>query len=242
MQRRAIAREEIDRRQQEKLRRNDEELEEEKRQRREELDKVRASEQKRWDAESIRLRHEDVRAKAGFLKTKAEPVLHYRPWELRPEEEEVVKRQKENVEDVIHKELAESASEETQATGMDREMHSPVAKVDGDTLKTVNNGMKSEAGRDATEEATANGVTEPNGIKSEPSGYDTKFECQPDGEPEEDIVQDQGLNTEAVPPGKETHDMRQSDKEKEVPQQLHDNDHHHEELVKGHGQEDDVIY
>jgi pinin/SDK/memA/ protein conserved region len=85
-------RDEIEKRQQDKLRQKDEELADEKRRKREELDAARRKEQKVWDRQGVRnetresvedrltvwqltIKHQNMRATAHFLKTKAEPSL-----------------------------------------------------------------------------------------------------------------------------------------------------------------------
>ena len=97
-------RDEIEKRQQERLKRDDGEREDEKRRKREELERVRRDEQKAWDKEGVKMRHRNMRATAGFLRTKTEPRLYFKPWELRPEEEERIKRQVEEVNAEIREE------------------------------------------------------------------------------------------------------------------------------------------
>jgi len=104
-------RDEIEKRQQEKLRQKDEELAEEKRNAREKLDAVRREEQKAWNEQGMRIRHQSVQATAHFLKTKTEPSLYYRPWDLRPEEEAQIKQQISETEEVVSKELAGKEAE-----------------------------------------------------------------------------------------------------------------------------------
>ncbi|KPI39390.1 uncharacterized protein AB675_5248 [Cyphellophora attinorum] len=66
-------RDEIEQRQRDRLKRDDEERVEERRLKREELERVRRVEQKRWERESLGNKHAGMRARAGFLQTKAEP-------------------------------------------------------------------------------------------------------------------------------------------------------------------------
>ena len=74
---------------------------------REELGRGRHKEQLRWDEEAMRVRHRNMRASAGFLRTKTEPRLYYKPWELRDSEEDEIKRQIENVTSEIAHEVLE---------------------------------------------------------------------------------------------------------------------------------------
>ena len=57
----------------------------------------------------MNVRHEAMRAQAGFLKTRAEPEVFYLPWKLNDEEEEVVKKQRDEVEIRIDAELDDFA-------------------------------------------------------------------------------------------------------------------------------------
>lgn len=99
-------RDEIEKRQQERLRRDTEEREEERRLKKEELERSRREELKVWERESDKLRQRNRRAIAGFLRTKTEPRLYYKPWELRAEEEEVIRKQVDEVEDELRPEQA----------------------------------------------------------------------------------------------------------------------------------------
>lgn len=97
----------IEKRQLGKLQQHAEQLEGEKRRKKEELDQTRAKEQKGWDEQSMRLRHRNKLAEAHFLLTKAEPRLFYKPWELRPEQQEQIKRRIEDAEMAVKAELDE---------------------------------------------------------------------------------------------------------------------------------------
>ncbi|OJD16171.1 hypothetical protein AJ78_03660 [Emergomyces pasteurianus Ep9510] len=83
----------IEKKQQAKLRMQEEEYNELIRRKHEDLLAVRRKEQRIYDAQSMRLRHLNQLAMAHFLKTTTEPVLYYKPWQLRPEEEDKIKEQ-----------------------------------------------------------------------------------------------------------------------------------------------------
>ena len=68
-------RDEIEARQREKLRKSDAEYEEERRKRREAIERRQREKQKWWEAETVRLRHEEMRSHAAMLRTKTEPRL-----------------------------------------------------------------------------------------------------------------------------------------------------------------------
>ncbi|KAL5360117.1 pinin/SDK/memA/ protein conserved region-domain-containing protein [Aspergillus floccosus] len=97
----------IERRQQDKLKLQDEEYDELKRKRREERAVVRRCEQRVYEAEAMRTRHANLRATAHFLKTQSEPVLYFKPWQLRPADEDTIRDQIEEAEATIARETAE---------------------------------------------------------------------------------------------------------------------------------------
>ncbi|KAL4892318.1 pinin/SDK/memA/ protein conserved region-domain-containing protein [Aspergillus ambiguus] len=97
----------IERRQQDKLKLQDEEYGELTRKRREERAAVRRKAQRAYDEESMRTRHANLLAMARFLKTKSEPVLYYKPWQLRPGDEDTIRDQIDQAEATIAREAAE---------------------------------------------------------------------------------------------------------------------------------------
>ncbi|RHZ73847.1 hypothetical protein CDV55_107641 [Aspergillus turcosus] len=97
----------IERKQQDKLKLQDEEYDELKKKKREERAALRKKEQRYYEEESMRTRHSNLLAMAHFLKTKSEPVLYYKPWQLRPEDEDLIRRQIEEAEATISRERAE---------------------------------------------------------------------------------------------------------------------------------------
>lgn len=78
-----------------------------------------------------RIKHENERALAGFLKTKTLPVLYYKPWELRSEEEDLIKQQAEEVERKLRTEEDEKlystqAQEDAQINEQQQDQKPPV--------------------------------------------------------------------------------------------------------------------
>ena len=207
-------RDEIEKRQQERLRRDDEEREEERRRKKEELDQSRRAEQKIWDRESAKLRYRNMRATASFLRTKTEPRLHYKPWELRSEEEEQIKQQIEEVEAEIRKEQVHDADQLlTPANDVEPKQHVKDEPVD--------------EGRDAVMQNGADSY-EPDGkkeLESETgdSGDSDDRQTQPAAEPSEAQL------------AKTEHEQEVAPEEKPK-----EEDQGGEELVEGH--EDQVIY
>ncbi|KAL8704642.1 MAG: hypothetical protein Q9201_002228 [Fulgogasparrea decipioides] len=100
---------EIEKKQQAKLRVQAEERDEQKKQRLESLMAVRRKEQKKYDKQSMHIRHSNMLAQAHFLQTAAEPKL------LLPSEDAKIKSQIEAAEDTIQRETARFDSESAQA-------------------------------------------------------------------------------------------------------------------------------
>ncbi|PLB51226.1 hypothetical protein P170DRAFT_509248 [Aspergillus steynii IBT 23096] len=97
----------IERKQKDKLKLQDEEYDELKKKRRGERAAIRKKEQRLYDEESMRTRHSNLLAMAHFLKTRAEPVLYYKPWQLRPDDHAIIRDQIEDAEATISREVAE---------------------------------------------------------------------------------------------------------------------------------------
>ncbi|KAF9892434.1 hypothetical protein FE257_001542 [Aspergillus nanangensis] len=97
----------IERRQQDKLKLQDEEYGELKKKRREDRLAVRMKEQRIYAEESMRTRHSNLLAMAHFLKTRSEPILYYKPWQLRSDDEATIQEQIKDVEATIAREAAE---------------------------------------------------------------------------------------------------------------------------------------
>ncbi|OCK75698.1 hypothetical protein K432DRAFT_361627 [Lepidopterella palustris CBS 459.81] len=95
----------IEKKQQAKLKLQAEELDQKKRQRLDEIMASRRKEQKKFDEESMRIRHSNLLDMAHFLYTKTEPRLYYKPWELTLEEEDRINTQVEEAQAKIDQEL-----------------------------------------------------------------------------------------------------------------------------------------
>ena len=96
---------EIEKKQQAKLRALDEEHEEDKKKRLEAIKAQRKIQQKHWDEQATRIRHDNLRAAACMLTTKSEPKLYYMPYELSREQKETIQRQRDDAEQQIADEL-----------------------------------------------------------------------------------------------------------------------------------------
>ncbi|KAI9877117.1 MAG: hypothetical protein M1830_004722 [Pleopsidium flavum] len=102
----------IEKKQQAKLKLQAEEYDEKKRKRFEELMVVRRREQKKFDKQSMQIRHSNLLAMARFLHTETEPPLYYKPWELLPEANAKIKSQIEEAEAIVDREAAEFAEQQ----------------------------------------------------------------------------------------------------------------------------------
>jgi len=216
-------RDEIEARARERLKKETKEQESERRRRRSEIEARREREQRRWDREGKELRWRNMRCTAGFLRTRAEPSIYYKPWELTPDEEKAVERQKKEVEEVIRREggLAEDVSQggQTVQAGSSREN----GDQDGRQDETAKDNVLQPS--PAPRQAHANG-------QLQDEGHDEK----------QDIEQPPPTDNGAV-------DMQDAKLDGNADQSastsgpedvVRDDDHHDGELVEG--QEDDVIY
>ncbi|MCJ1385734.1 hypothetical protein MMC17_008857 [Xylographa soralifera] len=94
----------IEQKQQAKLKLQDEEYDEKKKLRLDALMEVRRREQKKYNKQSMQIRHSSLLATANFLQTKSEPKLYYKPWDLLPEDEARIKVQIMEAEATIQRE------------------------------------------------------------------------------------------------------------------------------------------
>ncbi|KIV90564.1 hypothetical protein PV10_07852 [Exophiala mesophila] len=129
---------EIESRQRERLRRESEEISLQARRKKEELDRSRRAEQRLWDAEAMEIRHRNMRAAAGFLRTNVEPQLYYRPWEMRDEDTKRVERQKTEVEDIIRSEIEKWENDKVRADGEERDGSNPTGHDQGNGTQAAN--------------------------------------------------------------------------------------------------------
>lgn len=120
---------EQDERRREETRKREAEIGERQKHRLDRLNTVRRKEQRKVDEVNMRVRHDNLIASVHFLVTETEPKLvspalpynrelmhriltllkYYKPWELRPEDEDCMKRRREDIESQIDKELDDFA-------------------------------------------------------------------------------------------------------------------------------------
>ncbi|KAH7037907.1 pinin/SDK/memA/ protein conserved region-domain-containing protein [Microdochium trichocladiopsis] len=68
------------------------------------LKKIRQVEQIKFDEQVMRTRHNDLLAKAHFLRTKSEPSVYYLPWRPTEAQEEAIAKQTRDIEELIQRE------------------------------------------------------------------------------------------------------------------------------------------
>ncbi|KUI59832.1 hypothetical protein VP1G_07051 [Cytospora mali] len=98
-------RHEIEKRQQEKAVQQSREDEKRRSEKLAKLERIRNIEQVRFDEQVMRTQHSNMLAMAHSLRTRSEPRLYYRPWELSPEEEDIIKDQIRDAERQIEEEV-----------------------------------------------------------------------------------------------------------------------------------------
>ncbi|KAI2789470.1 hypothetical protein POX_d04961 [Penicillium oxalicum] len=96
----------IEKRQQDKLKSQADEYDGLKKRRKERRDLIRKKETPFYEQEAMRTRHETLIAMAHSLKTRTEPVLYYKPWQLRPGDEAIIQEQIQEAEATIAREVA----------------------------------------------------------------------------------------------------------------------------------------
>ncbi|KAJ5611146.1 hypothetical protein N7510_007865 [Penicillium lagena] len=97
----------IEKKQQDKLKSQAEEYGELKKQKREQRDAIRKKEHPLYEREAMRTRHVNMLAMAHSLKTRTKPVLYYKPWQLRRQDEAVIQEQIQDAEATVAREIAE---------------------------------------------------------------------------------------------------------------------------------------
>ncbi|OTB08419.1 hypothetical protein M426DRAFT_19087 [Hypoxylon sp. CI-4A] len=98
-------RQEIERRQQEKVHQQRIEDDKHREEKLAELKAVRKVAQLKLDEQVMQTRHSNMLATARFLETKSPPKIYYLPWDPTTEQEDIIKDQVRNAEDMIDKEL-----------------------------------------------------------------------------------------------------------------------------------------
>ncbi|KAF2180711.1 hypothetical protein K469DRAFT_714285 [Zopfia rhizophila CBS 207.26] len=176
----------IEKRHQAKLKQQEEEDGQRRKERLAQLKAQRKKDQRKFDEQSMRIRHDNLLSMAHFLSTKFEPRLYYKPWELTEEEEDQVKDQIAEAQDIIDRELEEFEArreeEEEREQGASRDKD---ANRDADALRRSESVGKEHDAGTPKEHSTTNGATN-----------DSESPLPRDQEPKEDHAE--GMVEEAV--------------------------------------------
>ncbi|KKK13504.1 hypothetical protein P175DRAFT_0512392 [Aspergillus ochraceoroseus IBT 24754] len=160
----------IERKQQDKLKLQDEEYGELKKKRREERIATRKKEQKLYEKEVMQTRHTNLVAMAYCLKTRTEPVLYYKPWQLRPQNESIIRDQVHDAEATVARELEEfearSAAQEEEALDTEKQKLPEETAEQASTSKDTQNAQSTEPETDPAR-AETNHDKDPSIVKTE---------------------------------------------------------------------------
>lgn len=183
----------------------------------------------------MRIRHANMRAMAGFLRTETEPLLYYKPWEMRAQEEETVKRQRDEVEETISRECQAWERKKRQQQDQEEQEEgergdSGVGVRSGNTNGTVDSRRRRGESSDDVPMNGDGGVDGP--ADALPQARDRGLSPSSTREDEKDAL--------PSPARSRTEANRASGPGSDRPQSSRDDDHGGEELELG--QEDDVIY
>ncbi|KAL2819244.1 pinin/SDK/memA/ protein conserved region-domain-containing protein [Aspergillus granulosus] len=164
----------IERKQQDKLKLQDEEYGELKKKKREERLAIRRKEQKLYEKELMDTRHSNLLATAHFLKTKTEPVLFYKPWQLRSEDEAIIRDQVREAEETIAREVEEYEARNAQAEAEPENGPSPLTETPAHPERAP--ASNEDAQGTSTEQTADSGTNDTNNAKE---SEETKPESPP---------------------------------------------------------------
>ncbi|CAG5179349.1 uncharacterized protein ALTATR162_LOCUS9174 [Alternaria atra] len=162
---------EIEKRQSAQRKQDDQESEQRKAERAARRKEQRWQEQKLFERQSLRTRHENLLAEAHFLQTKAEPHLYYKPWETSPDEEDRIRDQIAEAEETIKREVEEYEARQ-QANNLRRRHASEEITGDAEGSETGKN-HHADAPQETT---TTNGGT--NGSATSPEDRDKDLDMK----------------------------------------------------------------
>ncbi|TGZ76698.1 hypothetical protein EX30DRAFT_344709 [Ascodesmis nigricans] len=209
----AVKRMEVEEKMKEKLKAQNEELDE-KRKRELEIEAWRRKrERRRWEKRVMKCRHEGERARAGMLKTSAEPALYYLPWKLLPSEEDLIAAQIDETEARIEREeldmedLIAREEEEMKATGISLEdFEDPLMKQESSGPDTKDEIIPERKHDDDAAMDTADETPGMNG-----AAHDKKIVETTPGEEDTKRLQDGALGESETTSGDQKEEMVNSD-------------------------------
>ncbi|CAK1364904.1 unnamed protein product [Cercospora beticola] len=150
---------EIEQRKKAELQKQDDERLEDRQKRLERLAVQRKKEQIDVDERDMHVRHKNLLSKANFLQTRAEPKLYYRPWDLLPDEEDLVEQQIKDAQAQIDRELVEWEDEKQRRLDEFKESKAPRNTNETPPKAGTNTANDEEPGNADTLEAKHNGET-----------------------------------------------------------------------------------
>ncbi|KAI7530188.1 hypothetical protein KC331_g14802 [Hortaea werneckii] len=224
-------RQEIETRRKAELQKQDEEVQEDKARRAERLREHRRKVQRdEVDEEVMRARHRQMLDQANFLQTKAEPKILYRPWELRPEEEDLIDEQIRKAKDAVDREVDEWEA---------RKQGSVSTPARDEAMQGVEGGAKEDdgIGKEGNEREEKAGDKKMSDQPSPDAVTQPPAEEVPDSQPAEPKKEEE--------PAKEQHQAEQNETAAGSPSQKQEQvnnevDEHGDHVVEG--EEDTVIY
>lgn len=220
-------RSEIEKRQLAQRHKDDQESEKRKAERTARRKEQRWKEQKRFEKALMRTRHENLVNMAHFLQTEAEPRLYYKPWEITPDEQDRIRDQIAEAEEIVKREIEEYEARQRHEDQRRRDTSEEGGRdaVGSQTGKNHN----ADAPQDTS---TTNGET--NGSAKSPKDLDMK----------DDRLDNSG--TESLRNGGVAEDTRENDSSSHEPvtdetSKADDDDENGEDIVE-EAAEDTVIY
>ncbi|KAF2015441.1 hypothetical protein BU24DRAFT_421743 [Aaosphaeria arxii CBS 175.79] len=190
----------------------------------------RQKEQATFEKESTRLRHENLRHTARFLRTETEPHLYYKPWETTPEEDQRIEQQIAEAEQLIRREQGE-LNGEPNAQGNE----------DGEQIRTTHSSER-DADAEPSDGKIVHPIT-PQHLPQPTTNGGTQDEGPDPKDPERRADHAEELMDEAV-----NGDQVASSHEADVPAQEAMDEDAHKDLMDENGEEmveateDTVIY
>lgn len=225
-------RQEIETRRKAELQKQDEEVQEDKARRVERLREHRRKVQRdEVDEEVMRARHRQMLDQANFLQTKAKPKILYRPWELRPEEEDLIDEQIRKAKDAVDREVDEWEAR--------RQGSVSTAARDDEAMQGVESGPKEDdaTGKESHEKDENDGDKKMSDQPSPDAATQHPAEEVPDSQPAEPEKEEETAEEQRQAEQNETAAGSPSQKQE---QENNEVDEHGDHVVEG--EEDTVIY
>ncbi|KAJ5371286.1 uncharacterized protein N7496_007378 [Penicillium cataractarum] len=185
----------IEKRQQDKLKSQADEYDELKKRRRERRDVIRRKEKPFYEREAMQTRHSNLVAMAHFLKTRTEPVLYYKPWQLRSGDEDVIREQIEEAEAKVAREVAEFDARYPPEAFVYEKLEPISAEAAGPQGESEEKQQAKPTAEPVSEQAP---VPKPEADTKEPKEAPVEKDAQPSKEQASEPIQSETAPTEVV--------------------------------------------